>query len=68
MFGRCASQFSAQWVVQYDILFESKTILAESDLILESAVIEIGSSLGFRYTRTVRLSQQDWQGPILNPC
>ena len=36
MFDRCASQFSAQWVVQYDILFESKTILAESDLILET--------------------------------
>ena len=34
VFGRCASQLFPQWVVQHSILSESKTILAESDLIL----------------------------------
>jgi len=29
---------SAQWVVQHDILSESKTILAESDLILRTRI------------------------------
>jgi len=30
---------SAQWVVQYDILSESKMVLAESDLILRRRIL-----------------------------
>lgn len=38
MLCRFHHSFPAQWVVQYNSLFESKTILAESDLILETRV------------------------------